>query len=138
MQACYLRSPELWLRLCLGRSHYSTGETVKTTWTVAAVVLLATCIKSYGEEPATHYHKHLYVRNRTLAPDCGELAADSPSEGFYRTPPKERPSNVPATCVLVRVFVQNGQFIGWIYMEADVAKFLHGQPIHPAMMPASR
>ncbi len=67
-----------------------------------------------------------------------ELAVDSPSQGFYRTPPKERHANVPPTYVLVRVFVQDGQFIGWIYMEADVARFLHGQPIHRAMMPASR
>jgi hypothetical protein len=67
-----------------------------------------------------------------------ELAADSPSEGFYRTPPKERPVNVPPTYVLVRVFEQDGQFVGWIYMEADVARFLHGHPIHRAMIPASR
>jgi hypothetical protein len=111
---------------------------MKMMWAVAAVFPLLACVNSYGEEPATHYHDHWYVPNTTLPPDCVELAADSPSQGFYRTPPKERPANVPPTCVLVRVFAQHGQFIGWIYMEADVARFLHGQPIHRAMMPASR
>jgi hypothetical protein len=110
---------------------------MKTMWTVAAIVLLV-CGNSYGEEPATHYYNHRYVRNATLPPDCVELAADSPSQGFYRTPPKERPANVPPTYLLVRVFVQDGQFVGWIYMEADVARFLHGHPIHRTMMPASR
>jgi hypothetical protein len=110
---------------------------MKTMWAVAAIVLLV-CGNSYGEEPATHYYNHRYVRNATLPPDCVELAADSPSQGFYRTPPKERPANVPPSYVLVRVFVQDGQFVGWIYMEADVARFLHGHPIHRAMMPASR
>jgi hypothetical protein len=111
---------------------------MKTMWAIAAIVLLLVCGNSYGEEPATHHYNHRYVRNTTLPPDCVELAADSPSQGFYQTPPKERPANVPPTYVLVRVFVQDGQFVGWIYMEADVARFLHGQPIHRAMMPASR
>jgi hypothetical protein len=110
---------------------------MKTMWAVAAIVLLV-CGNSYGEEPATHYYNHRYVRNATLPSDCVELAADSPSQGFYRTRPKERPANVPPICVLVRVFVQDGQFVGWIYMEADVARFLHGHPIRRAMIPASR
>jgi hypothetical protein len=103
---------------------------MKTMWAVAAIVLLLVCGNTYGQEPATHYSNHKYVRNTALPPDCVELAVDSPSQGFYRTPPKERPANVPPTYVLVQVFVQDGQFIGWIYMEADVVRFLHGQPIH--------
>jgi hypothetical protein len=110
---------------------------MKTMWAVAAIVLLLVCAKSYGEAPATHYYNHRYVRNTTLPPDCVELAADSPSQGFYRTPPKERPANVPPTYVLVRVFVQDGQLVGWIYMDADVARFLHGHPIQRAIIPAS-
>jgi hypothetical protein len=101
---------------------------MKTMWAVAAIVLLLVCANSYGEEPARHYYNHRYVRNTTLPPDCVELAADSPFHGFYRTPPEDRPANVPPTYVLVRVFMQDGRFIGWIYMEADVARFLHGQP----------
>jgi hypothetical protein len=96
-------------------------------WAVAAGVLLA-CINGYGDEPATHYHNHRYVRNNTLPPDCVELTADSPSQGFYRTPPKARPANVPPAYVLVRVFVQHGQFISWTYMEAEAVNFLHRQP----------
>jgi hypothetical protein len=111
---------------------------MKIMWTVAAVSVLLACINSYGKEPVTHYHNHCYVRNTTLPPDCVELAADSPSQGFYRTPPKERPANVPPDCVLVRVFGQHGEFIGWVYKDADVAWFLHGQLVHRAVMPASR
>jgi len=98
---------------------------MKTLWAVAAIVLLLGCGNSYGEELATHYYNHRYVRNTTLPPDCVELAAGSPYQGFYRTPPKGRPANVPSTCVLVRVFGQHGEFIGWIYMDAEAVKFLH-------------
>jgi hypothetical protein len=98
---------------------------MKTMWAVGAIVLLLVRGNTYGEEPATHYYNHRYVRNTTFPPDCVELAAGSPSQGFYRTPPKERPATVPPTCVLVRVFGQHGEFIGWIYMHAEAVKFLH-------------
>jgi hypothetical protein len=98
---------------------------MKMMWTVAAVVLLLPCINSYGEEAAMHYYSHRYMRNTMLPPDCVELAADSPADGFYRTRPKQPPANVPPTCVLVRVFGQHGEFIGWIYMDAEAVKFLH-------------
>jgi hypothetical protein len=98
---------------------------MKTMWAVAAIVLLLVCGNSYGEELATHHYNHRYVRNTTLPSDCVELAADSPSQGFYRTLPKGRPANVPSTCVLVRVFGKHGEFIGWIYMDGEAVKFLH-------------
>ena len=98
---------------------------MNTMWTVAAIVLQLVCGNSYGEEPATPYYNHGYVRNTTLPPDCVELAADSPADGFYRTRPKQPPANVPPTCVLVRVFGQHGELIGWIYMDAEAVKFLH-------------
>jgi hypothetical protein len=103
---------------------------MKTMWAVAAIVLLLMCGNSYGEEPATHYYNHRYVRNTTLPLGCVELAADSPSQGFYWTPPRKRPGNVPPTYVLVRVFGQHGKFIGWTYMEQEAVNFLHRQSGH--------
>jgi hypothetical protein len=40
---------------------------MKTTWAVAAIVLLLVCANSCGEEPATHYYNHGYSQRDVSA-----------------------------------------------------------------------
>jgi hypothetical protein len=48
---------------------------------------------------------------------------------FYQEEQVARPPNVPPTCVLVRVFQNDGiidAFMGYVWMEADLVNYLHG------------
>ncbi len=67
-----------------------------------------------------------FVPNEKLPADAVELSAnDHPVKSdYYEKKPKKRPANVPANCVLVRVF-QGKVFYGWTYMAKEAVARLH-------------
>ncbi len=67
-----------------------------------------------------------FTPNSQLPTDAVELSSSEPADksDYFQEQPKERPANVPANCVPVRVF-QGKTFLGWTYMAKEAVATLH-------------
>jgi hypothetical protein len=100
--------------------------------TLIGCLLVALSI-SLAQAQTAERREHIYAINPTLDVDAVELSPEqTPNKAeFYQPPipyPMPRPPSVPATFVLVRVYwgAEVLQFIGYIWLDADMVNYLHG------------
>jgi len=77
------------------------------------------------KENAQEQHSQ-FIANSKLPADAVELAAsEHPDKSeYFPTKPEKTPANVPANCILVRVF-QDKILVGWTYMPEEAVALLH-------------
>jgi hypothetical protein len=66
------------------------------------------------------------LHNPNLPPDSVELSPDvkPPDGAYYKSPPEDKPSNVPDDYVLIKVY-QRAAVLGWCYMNKAKVERLH-------------
>lgn len=101
---------------------------MKTRSLIFAVLLLIAAAVARADE--VEFYNALFVPNSLLPPDAVEVyPVQDGIVRFYQERPKTRPTNIPASYILVRVFGYAGPermvFLGWFWLDGELVKRLH-------------
>ncbi len=106
-------------------------NTIKITLSCFALALvLRVAFNNLSAQTSFRYYPATFLINSELPYDCVEIEAVQAGEvRWFTDKPTKKPTDLPASYVLVRVFAhvspEQLAFVGWFWLDAAVVNALH-------------